>query len=128
MNTHRAGHGLAAYVAHPQAAQVAYDHCRDMQARGFFANVNPDGAAPEQRIANAGIVHDPGPGISPSNFVGENLAMGTNAIQSGAAVVSWKVINAFPTKLDAPSFVASSNDVAIESMELMADSIVVEQS
>jgi phage tail-like protein len=48
--------------------------------------------------------------------------------ENGAAVVSWKVINAFPTKLDAPSFTASSNDVAVESMELMADGIVVEQA
>ncbi len=48
--------------------------------------------------------------------------------ENGAAVVSWKVINAFPTKLDAPSFTADSNDVAVESMELMADSVVVEQA
>jgi phage tail-like protein len=48
--------------------------------------------------------------------------------ENGAAVVSWKVINAFPTKLDAPSFTASSNDVAVESMELMADGVVVEQA
>jgi phage tail-like protein len=48
--------------------------------------------------------------------------------ENGAAVVSWKVINAFPTKLDAPSFTASSNDVAIESLELMADGVVVEQA
>jgi phage tail-like protein len=48
--------------------------------------------------------------------------------ETGAAVVSWKVINAFPTKLDAPTFTASSNDVAVESMELMADGITVEQS
>ncbi|MBL8375155.1 phage tail protein, partial [Accumulibacter sp.] len=46
--------------------------------------------------------------------------------ENGAAVVSWKVINAFPTKLDAPTFTANSNDVAIESMELMADGVVVE--
>jgi phage tail-like protein len=48
--------------------------------------------------------------------------------ENGAAVVSWKVINAFPTKLDAPTFTASSNDVAIESMELMADGVAVEQA
>ncbi len=48
--------------------------------------------------------------------------------ENGAAVVSWKVINAFPTKLDAPTFTATSNDVAIESMELMADGVIVEQS
>jgi phage tail-like protein len=48
--------------------------------------------------------------------------------ETGAAVVSWKVINAFPTKLDAPSFTANSNDAAVESMELMADGVVVEQA
>jgi phage tail-like protein len=48
--------------------------------------------------------------------------------ETGAAVVSWKVINAFPTKLVAPSFTASSNDVAVESLELMADGVVVEQA
>jgi len=48
--------------------------------------------------------------------------------ENGAAVVSWKVSNAFPTKLDAPSFTANSNDVAIESMELMADRVEVEQA
>lgn len=45
--------------------------------------------------------------------------------ETGAARISWKVIHAFPTKLDAPSFDANSNDVAVESMELMADSISI---
>ena len=45
--------------------------------------------------------------------------------EAGKAVVSWKVINAFPTKLDVPTFDANSNDVAIESMELMADQITI---
>jgi len=45
--------------------------------------------------------------------------------EQGKPVISWKVVNAFPTKLDAPSFDAKSNDVAIESMELRADSIVI---
>jgi len=40
--------------------------------------------------------------------------------ETGSTVVSWKVIDAFPTKLSAPSFNASSNEVAIESMDLMA--------
>lgn len=48
--------------------------------------------------------------------------------ETGAAVVSWKVINAFPTKLDAPAFTASSNDVAVESLEVMADGVFVEQA
>jgi phage tail-like protein len=48
--------------------------------------------------------------------------------ETGAAVVSWKVINAFPTKLDAPGFTANSNDAAVESMELMADGVSIEQA
>lgn len=43
--------------------------------------------------------------------------------ETGAPVVTWKVIDAFPTKLEAPSFSADSNEVAIESLDLMADSI-----
>lgn len=46
--------------------------------------------------------------------------------EQGAAVISWKVINAFPTQLDAPSFNASSNDAAIESMQLTGDGVVIE--
>lgn len=41
-------------------------------------------------------------------------------------VVSWKVFEAFPTKLEAPSFNATSNEVAIESMELMANDLKLE--
>lgn len=48
--------------------------------------------------------------------------------EQGAAVVSWKVVNAFPKKLDAPSFSASSNDAAIETMELAADSVQIEEA
>jgi phage tail-like protein len=48
--------------------------------------------------------------------------------EKGEAVISWKVLNAFPTKLDAPSFTATSNDAAIETMELMADSIQIEEA
>jgi phage tail-like protein len=48
--------------------------------------------------------------------------------EAGATVISWKVINAFPTKLDAPSFDAKSNDVAVESMELQADLVEIEEA
>ena len=46
--------------------------------------------------------------------------------EAGDPVISWRVVNAFPTKLDAPTFDANSNDAAIESMELMADAVFVE--
>jgi phage tail-like protein len=48
--------------------------------------------------------------------------------ENGSAVISWKVINAFPIKLDAPTFDAKSNDAAIETMELMGDGIVIEEN
>jgi phage tail-like protein len=40
-------------------------------------------------------------------------------------VVTWTVSDAFPTKLEAPSFNATSNEVAIESLELTANSIKI---
>ena len=48
--------------------------------------------------------------------------------EQGAAVISWKVVNAFPTKLDAPTFDATSNDAAIESMDLSGDFVSLEES
>ena len=48
--------------------------------------------------------------------------------ENGAPVITWKVANAFPTKLDAPAFSATSNDAAIESMELSADFVSLEES
>lgn len=48
--------------------------------------------------------------------------------ETGSAVISWHVINAFPTKLDAPTFDVNTNDAAIESMELRADRIMIEQA
>jgi phage tail-like protein len=40
--------------------------------------------------------------------------------EQGEAIVSWEVSRALPFRLDAPSFSASSNDVAFESLELIA--------
>ena len=48
--------------------------------------------------------------------------------EAGTPVISWKVVNAFPVKLDAPGFDAKSNDVAIETMELRADCVTIEEA
>jgi phage tail-like protein len=48
--------------------------------------------------------------------------------EKGLSVVRWKVIDAFPTKLTAPTFSATANEVAIESMELMASSLEISES
>lgn len=48
--------------------------------------------------------------------------------EKGEAVISWKVANAFPVKLDAPTFDAKSNDAAIQTLELKADFVTLEES
>jgi len=48
--------------------------------------------------------------------------------ETGTPVITWKVANAFPTKLDAPTFDANATDVAIESMEVMGDGIEITES
>jgi phage tail-like protein len=46
--------------------------------------------------------------------------------ETGDAVISWKAINAFPTKLDAPDFNTTTDQVAIQAMTLQADRVVME--
>ncbi len=41
-------------------------------------------------------------------------------------VVSWKIKNAFPLKIDASSMDATKNEVAVETLELMADEVKIE--
>ena len=41
-------------------------------------------------------------------------------------LVTWHVVNAFPTKLTAPNFDASSNDVAIGELSLLADGMTIQ--
>ncbi len=40
--------------------------------------------------------------------------------ETGLAAVSWDVSRALPFKMDAPSFSSSTNDIAIESLDLIA--------
>jgi phage tail-like protein len=47
--------------------------------------------------------------------------------ESGDPVITWNVNNAFPTKLEGPTFDANSNDAAVESIELMADGITMSE-
>ena len=46
--------------------------------------------------------------------------------EAGKAVVRWSVRQALPTKLDAPTFDSNSNEVAIETLELVAHNIEVD--
>ncbi len=45
--------------------------------------------------------------------------------EQGQPVVTWRIAKAVPVKLEAPAFNASSNDVSVESLELLAAGISV---
>jgi phage tail-like protein len=45
---------------------------------------------------------------------------------TGAAIVRWKVDKALPLKLTAPTFSAAANEVAIESIDLIAPGLTIE--
>lgn len=45
--------------------------------------------------------------------------------EKGVAMVSWDVFRALPIKLDAPSFNASTNDTAIESLNLIGHDLIL---
>ncbi len=46
--------------------------------------------------------------------------------ETGAPIVRWKVQGAFPVKIDAPTFDANSNEVAIESIEVIAQDVQID--
>lgn len=46
--------------------------------------------------------------------------------EEGQPIVSWRIAKAVPTKIEAPSFSADSNDVAVESLEVMGTGITLE--
>jgi len=46
--------------------------------------------------------------------------------EKGVPVVTWHIRRAVPVKLEAPTFDAKSNDVSIESLELMASGVTIE--
>ncbi|MEB3265919.1 MAG: phage tail protein [Cyanobacteriota bacterium] len=48
--------------------------------------------------------------------------------EKGEPVISWKAGNAFPFALSAPSFEAASNDAAIETLQLCADFVTLEET
>jgi phage tail-like protein len=48
--------------------------------------------------------------------------------ETGSPVVRWKAQGALPTKLEAPTFDANSNDVAIETMEVIVHNLQIDYS
>lgn len=78
-NLHRVRNGLAALPRDARLAAAARAHSADMQARGFFDHLNPEGAEPTARAAAFGYPFG----------VGENLA--TNVEGTALQLISqWK--------------------------------------
>jgi phage tail-like protein len=48
--------------------------------------------------------------------------------EAGTPIVRWKVQGAMPVKIDAPTFDANSTEVAIETIELIAQDVRIEYS
>jgi phage tail-like protein len=119
------GYETTTYKESPTASGAAGPRTMHMPAQ----------ATPPKLTLKKGIVR----GVSVRTLYGWIKTTQTNEIdkrdvfirlcdEKGDAVISWKLGNAFPVKLDAPSFDAKSNDVAIETMELMADYVAIEES
>jgi uncharacterized protein YkwD len=78
VNAERTSRQLGALAWDATAAQVAYDHCVDMQVRGYFDHDTPEGWDPGERMSYAGIDWW---------TWGENIARGQNDPQ--AVMTSW---------------------------------------
>lgn len=78
-NQERVSRGLAALAWDERASSVAHGHSHDMDARRFFAHVNPDGQDPGMRLAAAGV--------GPVSWWGENIARGQTSPQE--VVSAW---------------------------------------
>ena len=117
-------HETTTYKESPVESGVSGPRVMHMPGQGSPANVT----------LNKGIVR----GVSVPALYNWISSIQTNQVEKkdifvrlcdekGDPVITWKVINAFPTKLDAPTFDASSDDAAIETMELTGDGITIEE-
>ncbi|MCG1040908.1 MULTISPECIES: phage tail protein [Burkholderiaceae] len=64
--------------------------------------------------------------ISLNQVEKKDMSISLTSEAGDALLVTWNVTDAFPTKLSAPHFDASSNEVAIEEVSLTADRLTVE--
>lgn len=55
----------------------------------------------------------------------KDISISLTSESGSELLVTWNVVNAFPTKLSAPGLDAMSNEIAIEEMSLMADRVTV---
>ncbi len=95
LNAERAAAGVPPLEAHAGAGHVAYRDAVDMDVRGFFSHVNPDGLGPSERLAAAGV---------PASYVGENIAQAYPSPQ--AVVDGWMSSDSHRENVLDPNFAA----------------------
>jgi uncharacterized protein YkwD len=78
VNVEREIQSLPALTFSDTMADVAYDHALDMDVRGFFDHVNPDGDGPGERLAARGLSY---------TVVAENIATGD--LTAGGVMSVW---------------------------------------
>jgi phage tail-like protein len=64
--------------------------------------------------------------ISLNQVEKKDISISLTSESGSDLLVTWNIYNAFPTKLTAPSFDASSNEIAIEELNLLAERMTIE--
>ena len=82
LNLERTSRGLVALAPNAKLNQAADAQAADMVARKYFAHESPEGTSPADRIRSTGYIP-----ADASWTVGENLAWGTGALATPAAIV-----------------------------------------
>jgi len=78
VNAYRQSIGLNALIWDQTAADVAFEHSRDMVLRGYFSHDTPEGVTPAERLSAAGIRF---------SVAGENIAFGY--LNADAVLQAW---------------------------------------
>lgn len=84
INRERAQNGESPLKINQQLEQAAQGHSRELISANYFAHVSPSGLTPVERIRATGYI----PGPQAGYVIGENLAWGTYALATPAAIVA----------------------------------------
>jgi uncharacterized protein YkwD len=81
INAHRAANGLAPYVADGTLNQVAFARAQDMDSRGYFSHITPEGKRIRDLVREQGVS---------ATWVGENIERNVQpADQTVAHSINW---------------------------------------
>ncbi|MDM8528065.1 LysM peptidoglycan-binding domain-containing protein [Anaerolineales bacterium HSG24] len=68
VNAHREAHGFVSYIADESLNQIAMARAQDMDKRGYFSHVSPEGQRVRDYVRNQGLIY---------TWVGENIERNT---------------------------------------------------